>query len=71
MRVTGHLLSQCTFTANGGSRPSNKEGEGGGGGPSGDLGLYVCKGPCIDRSDKLNEDCNSTSLPTSRPHELK
>ena len=32
MRVTGHLLSQCTFTGNGGSRPSNKEGEGGGGG---------------------------------------
>ena len=32
MWVTGHLLSQCTFTANGGSRPSNKEGEGGGGG---------------------------------------
>ena len=24
---------------------------------------------CIDRSDKLNEDCNSISLPTSRPHE--
>lgn len=32
MRVTGHLLSQCTFTGNGGFRPSNKEGEGGGGG---------------------------------------
>ena len=32
MRVTGHLLSQCTFTASGGSRPSDKEGEGGGGG---------------------------------------
>ena len=31
MRVTGHLLSQCTFTANGGSRPSDKEGAGGGG----------------------------------------
>ena len=31
MRVTVHLLSQCTFTANGGFRPSNKEGEGGGG----------------------------------------
>ena len=32
MWVTGHLLSQCTFTANGGSRSSDKEGEGGSGG---------------------------------------
>ena len=32
MRVTGHVLSQCTFTANGGLRPSDKEGEGAGGG---------------------------------------
>ena len=32
MWVTGHLLSQCTFTASGRSRPSDKEGEGCGGG---------------------------------------
>ena len=32
MWVTGRLLTQCTFTTNGGSRPPDKEGEGGGGG---------------------------------------
>ena len=35
MRVTGNLLSQCTFTASGGFRPSNNRGVGGGGGGGG------------------------------------